>query len=254
MGVAMAFLQHLRESNLSPTTINAYRNTLKSLYHWAKIGPENPFKDVHKLREYRKSYRYFSEWQQQELAAVIPAYNKELWMACQFQYYLLLRPNELRLIRCGDFDLDNKRLMVPGSFSKNSIRMPVIIPDNFMPIAENLRNYPPHFHVFSDKGCPGVRTHGEDYFSEKHQEILKRRKYNLDEYKFYSWKHTGAVMFYLATGDIKALKEQGRWHSLDMVNQYLKNLGVLEIERLRSSYPTIGSAMQVPSGIQISRA
>jgi len=47
-------------------------------------------------------------------------------------------------------------------------------------------------------------------------------------------------MYYKATKDIKGLKEQGRWHSLDIVNEYLKNLGALGNEKLSKSFPSIG--------------
>ncbi len=40
--------------------------------------------------------------------------------------------------------------------------------------------------------------------------------------------------------DIKALKEQGRWHSLDMVNEYLKNLGALDFDSIKADFPVLG--------------
>lgn len=58
-------------------------------------------------------------------------------------------------------------------------------------------------------------------------------------YGFYSWKHTGAVMAVKGGINIKDLQLQLRHHSLDMVNEYLKNLGVTDSERLLNHFPGI---------------
>ena len=247
MGLAMAFLKYLKELNKSNTTINAYRNTLKTLFKSLKKDiPVNPFEETPKLRERRKSYLYFDEEMQRYLHDIIIQEDPELWLACQCQYYLLLRPNELRTIKVGAFNLRSSNLRVEGDISKNSYTQSVMIPDEFSQQLSFVYNYPPHFYLFGAGGRPGITPHKKDYFSRKHQNLLKRHKINNVDYKFYSWKHTGAVMYYLATGDVKGLKEQGRWHSLDMVNEYLKNLGVMDIDRVKYNYPKIGSQIVRP--------
>lgn len=250
-GVGIAFLKHLKESNRSHTTINAYRNTLKSIFSGLKAQiPINPFEDTHKLKERRKSYWYFDEETQEELSKIIFEEDPELWMACQCQYYLLLRPNELRTIKIGAFNLRGANVRIEGDISKNGKTQSITIPDEFIKKLDFIYDYPPHFYLFGKGGGPGMIPHTKKYFPDHHQKLLKRHKFDTRVYKFYSWKHTGAVSYYLATGDVKGLKEQGRWHSLDMVNEYLKNLGILDIDRVKVNFPKIGNqAFQPGSGV-----
>lgn len=237
VGIGHAFVMHLKEKNLSHTTINAYRNTIKEF--WPKRLP-NPFLETFKLPESRSSYRYFDEGQQNELSRVISSSHPQLWLAIQLQYYLLLRPNELRTIKVGSFLLDERKVCVYGENSKNRKTQYIAIPDELIPSLEFLRSLPPYFYVLGSRRRPGLACHGKKHFPDLHQQILSKLNYNTQVYKFYSWKHTGAVMYYLKTGDIKSLMEQGRWHSMDMVNEYLKNLGVMDIERIRTDFPKIG--------------
>ena len=55
----------------------------------------------------------------------------------------------------------------------------------------------------------------------------------------YSWKHTGAVMAVKAGIHIKQLQIQLRHHSLDQVDQYLRDLGVSDLSDLARSFPGI---------------
>lgn len=238
-GLGHAYVKYLKGQNLSHTTINSYRETIKQF--WPK-KMDNPFLETFKLIESRTSFLYFNEAQQQELSFEIARRNPQLWLACEFQFYLLLRPNELRTIKCGQFLLDEQRLRVDGVDAKNNKTMFVAIPDELSPQLEILRQYPPYFYALGNKGKPGIKCWNKKHFSEQHQAILKQLGYNTNLYKFYSWKHTGAVMWYLKTGDIKSLQMQGRWHSMDMVNEYLKNVGVMDVERIKTDFPKIGGS------------
>ena len=238
-GVGHSFVKHLREKKLANKTINAYRATIKEF--WPK-SMENPFKDTIKLKEESVSYLYFDEIKQQQLSYEIPKKDPQLWLAVQFQFYLLLRPNELRTIKIGQLNLIDQKVQMHGVDAKNHKTMFIAIPDELMPYLQFLKSYPPYFYVFGNKKKPGIKCWGMKHFAYAHQAILKKLGYNTEVYKFYSWKHTGAVMFYLQTADLKALQIQGRWHSLDMVDEYLKNLGVMDLERIKNSFPKIGGA------------
>ncbi len=247
LGLATAFIKYLKAKELSATTINTYIETISMLYASSKkLKEENPFDDIKKLREYRKSAKYFSAIQQRELSIEIPNRDPQLWLACQMQYYMLLRPGtELRLLKIQEIDLDEQTARITADDAKNDYTMTVRIPDEFLPQLQFLRNYPDHYYVFGSKGVPGEIAHNKKYFPDRHQAILRQLHYNVDLYKFYSWKHTGAAMYYLATKDIKGLKEQGRWHSLDMVQEYLKNLGILDMEEVKSKFPPVGSYKKI---------
>lgn len=242
LGLGKAFIKYLQKKGLSPTRINFYRETLKSFYSKSKeLKHENAFEDVPKMREHRVSAKFFTKYQQMELEEQIQAVHPQLWLACKMMYFLLLRPgDELRLIKIQEINLHDQLARVTGTDAKNDKTLSVRIPDEFIADLLFLKQYPPEYYVFGSKGIPGPVAHTKKYFPDKHQAILRNLKYNTDLYKFYSWKHTGAAMYYMATKDIKGLKEQGRWHSLDMVQEYLKNIGVVDLEEIKTKFPGIG--------------
>ena len=49
-----------------------------------------------------------------------------------------------------------------------------------------------------------------------------------------SWKHTGAGTFVKNNGNLKDLQTQLRHHSLDQVNDYLKDMGVYQSEFIKN--------------------
>jgi hypothetical protein len=60
-----------------------------------------------------------------------------------------------------------------------------------------------------------------------------------NEYKLYSWKHTGAVASVRAGVGLKELQIQLRHHSLEEVDKYLRQLGVWDLANLEDRFPAI---------------
>jgi hypothetical protein len=58
-------------------------------------------------------------------------------------------------------------------------------------------------------------------------------------YAFYSWKHTGVVQAVRNGVNMKTLQLQLRHNSLDMVNEYLKNLGIMDDMDTDKKLPTL---------------
>ena len=83
------------------------------------------------------------------------------------------------------------------------------------------------FYLFTSKGCPGLTLTSRHTLRNYYNQSIKHL--NLDkDLTWYSWKHSGVVKAYKSGIDIKALQRQGRWHSVDMVDRYLKSLGLVE--------------------------
>jgi len=80
--------------------------------------------------------------------------------------------------------------------------------------------------------------HGKNTMGKRFRLVLDGLGYG-KEYQVYSWKHTGAVACVLAGIGLKALQSQLRHHSLDQVNEYLRQLGVGDFENLRRDFPAL---------------
>jgi integrase len=101
-----------------------------------------------------------------------------------------------------------------------------------------LQQYPGSFFVLSKSGHPGMEQIAIQWLNLQHRKVLEKLKIR-GHYAFYSWKHTGAVKAVQAGINVKDLQLQLRHHSLDMVNEYLKNMGVMDSKDLKGKFPDI---------------
>lgn len=234
------YLQNERE--VVKTTMNSYRQTLHEFYEKTFKGRNNPFEEVAKIKAIKTPALFFSESQIKRLKREIPRRDPQLWLFCQFQYYTFLRPGkELRLLQVGNILLNERKIRVVSEDAKNDKIEYVAIPDRFWPVVEELEldQYSPNHYVFSKSGVPGSHRYGERHMAKKHQAILKDLGFDTRKYKLYSWKHTGAVMAAKAGVPVKMLQIQLRHHSLDQVNQYLRQMGVQDLSVLSEIFPSI---------------
>jgi integrase len=178
---------------------------------------------------------YFNDFQIATIKEYLKKENPLLWLACLMQYYCFIRPNELRQLKIEYVNLSAGCIEVPGNVSKNRKTQKVSIPTSFLPELLFLSSFDPELFIF---GGPGSAAPSRDYLSKAHKKMLDTLKIK-GRYGFYSWKHTGVVKAWRAGINIKDLQMQLRHHSLDMVNEYLKNLGVMDSDRIRDLFPAI---------------
>ena len=55
----------------------------------------------------------------------------------------------------------------------------------------------------------------------------------------YSWKNTGLMLVVNRGGNIVSLQRQIRHHSLDQLNQYLREVGAIQCTKLYTHFPSI---------------
>lgn len=229
-----AFFKDL-ELKRNPTTYNNYLIHLNAMFK--RIGEPQLTEGLQKLRENRKPARFFQPHQIGRLKKAIQEKDPELWLFVQFIYYCFIRPGELRWLRVGDIMLDEGQIIVRAEISKNKRSQYVAIPDAFKPVLEPLKQYPANHYVFPSPRDISKPV-GINSMYRRHYVILKEQGFNKD-YKLYSWKHTGAVMFVKAGGNLKELQIQLRHHSLDQVNEYLRQMGVNDLKLLSKMFPQL---------------
>lgn len=217
-------------------TYKAHRSFLKRMF--TEIGEEGITADVPVVKAYSVPARYYQKAQIRQLKAVISACDPELWLYCQFVYYCFLRPgDELRHVRAGDVQLDDAKILVRGATSKNKRQLYVAIPDAFLPRLQYIEEMRPDAYLFPGKH-DSTKPIGVNTMSNRHRKIIRSLGYTSD-YKLYSWKHTGAVQAVKAGIGLKELQIQLRHHSLDMVEKYLRQLGVQDLHRLKRDFPAL---------------
>jgi len=137
--------------------------------------------------------RYFSHAQVKFLAKEISKSDKALWLGVRFIFYCFIRPKELRLLKVADILLEESKICIPATVSKNKKTQYVVIPDAFL---ENLKEKltgrnPAEYLIAMGDGFTPI---GKNLLKNRHQKLLKQLHFDTDRFKLYSWKHTGAVM------------------------------------------------------------
>jgi integrase len=233
------FLLKLHNEKVNSNTIAKYRISLHALYSKAiemKLTAFNPVTKVASIKKRPKSLYFFNDSQIQQIKDATK--DTQLWLAIRLLFYCFIRPTEMRGLKIQDINFEYGFIEVPGEISKNKKTEKVIIPSHFLKEIEYLKSYPNNYYILSSEGHPGSTQIGQNRLNNEHSAVLNKLEIR-GRYAFYSWKHTGAVKAVKAGINLKDLQMQLRHHSLDMVNEYLKNLGVMDSEDLKKKFPVL---------------
>lgn len=232
---ALSFLDSIKRN---ATTKNSYRNTLRTFFEDFlndKLIEENPFHKIAKMPEARRGKFPFSADQVKQLKDKIKNENANLYMGCMLEYYCFIRPGESRWLRVEDVNLSEDFILIHASISKNKKTQAVTIPVAFKPqLQEWLKDLPQNFYILNRAPV----TVGRDYLNKQHKKILKELGFS-SRFSFYSWKHTGAFNAIKSGIGLKDLQMQMRHHSLDQLNEYLREMGILDSVNLKNNFPAL---------------
>lgn len=226
------FMSWVRK-NRHPTTFNTYAVMIRKSFK--DIGEEHLVTDLQPVKTNKTPARYFLPAHVKMIKAYLEEHDPELWVMVQFIYYCFIRPGELRLLRVGDVLLEERKIFIRSNVSKNAKSQYVAIPEAFLPTLAFLKGRLPAGLIFPGKNGKPI---GRNTMCSKHRKMLRALGFS-DEFKLYSWKHTGAVMAVKAGVGVKELQMQLRHHSLDQVNEYLRQMGVWDMDKLRNNFPEI---------------
>jgi integrase len=234
------YVQTLRVGN---TTWNHYINALRTAFKYLQkmqTSKANPFELIDKMPKLTIPAAAFQKHQMVQFKEILTEEDPQLWIFCQMIYYTFIRPGELRFIKIRDIDLENQKIHVRGDISKNKKSQYVAIPAPLIGqlYRLNLEQYPEEHYLFSKKGFPGKSPLGYHNMRNRFRVYLKKLGYS-KRYQLYSWKHSGAAACARAGMNAKDLQLQLRHHSLDQVDQYLRSLGVMDMDRIINIFPAI---------------
>ncbi len=233
------FLFFLKNKGHSNSNVEKFRAAVYTLYQYAidfSLTDKNPVSAKLKIKHTHKSLMFFSDEQIGRFKN--EDINTQLWLAIRLLFYCFIRPGELRQMKINWINFDMEYIEIPAYAAKNRKTQKVLIPEHFLKDIAYLKEYRGESYVLSKDLEPGAVQIAANWLNNEHRKILDKLKIR-GNYAFYSWKHTGAVKAVKAGINLKDLQMQLRHHSLDMVNEYLKNLGVMDSEDLRYKFPKI---------------
>lgn len=229
-----AFFNDIRRDKYE-TTYNNYVTKIRQLLR--AIGKDSMMEGIEHIRERRRPANYFQKHHVKKLAAAIQEQDPELWLFVQFMYYCFIRPNELRHLRACNVMVESNQIFIPAEVSKNGKGEYVSIPQAFQAKVKFIDAMPANELLFpADRDITKPCSVNKMYL--RHSKILKLMGFGKG-YTLYSWKHTGAVHAVKAGVGVKDLQIQLRHHSLDQVDEYLRQMGVHDLKRLQEIFPEI---------------
>jgi integrase len=236
----------IKDQKLAGDTIKKYRQVLNMFFEYVciikltKINPVYSIPTTNRLHDC--SPRPIQEDDIQKLKTVIKDKDPQLWLAILFQYFCALRPGkELRLLRVFDIDFSYGYVYVTAARAKTSKKRGVKIPTVFLNILKNeykLNLANKNHYVFSHNGKPGEKYLGENNLRYRFNKY--RNELGLSyEYKFYSWKHTGALKLLRAGFTIDDISHHLGHTSKQSTEHYISNKFGWECDKIDIEYPNL---------------
>ena len=229
-----AFFKFLKGSRHN-TTYNNYIERLTKVFR--EMGEEAVMEGIKKASNTTTPAMYFQKHQIPRLKKAISERDESLWLAVQLMYYCFIRPKEMRFLKAADFMLEENKILIRAEIAKNKKREFVSIPKPLRDQLGFIKYLNPSDYIFESPVHPGKPV-STNYHSRRHRKILRELGFDR-RYKFYSWKHTGAVAVVKAGIHLKELQMQLRHHSLDQVNEYLRQMGISDMENLSNNFPSL---------------
>jgi integrase len=236
--VAERFLAEIKATR-KPATVNAYKVTIQRLLPKEE---KKILEDAKHLKVFPEGAMYFTRSEIVRLHETIAPKHPQLWLACMFVFYCFIRPRaELLKLRISDLNFQAHTLTVPGDVSKNHRTQTVVIPRPLMTLLDEwqLHRYPKNYYIIGKNGTPNDVPMTNNYLGEQHRLILLSLGFDTQKYKMYSWKNTGLIEAIKSGIDIVSLQRQVRHHSLDQLNQYLREVGAIQCAQLYTHFPSI---------------
>ncbi len=216
----------LIDRDSSARTRNNYRNWLSSFSTWLlekQYIDKNPVEDIKSLAEEEKKRNALLPKDLQKLRAYLQDTNPSFLLLCQFEYYTLIRPNELSNIRLCDIYLKEQKVFIPSSISKNRKNGMVGLNDTLIKsmIDLNVFDHDSDCYLFGKDFQPNKEKCSARSYRTYFNKIREELKFP-DSYQFYSLKDSGIRDLANSEGIVIA-RDQARHADISTTNKYLKS-------------------------------
>ena len=223
---ASDFLDYiLIDRDSSARTRNNYRTWLSSFGSWLlekQYIDRNPVENIKSLTEDNKKREALSIKDLQKLKDYLEKNNHYFLLLCQFEYYTLIRPDELSNIQLSDIYLKEQKVFIPSSISKNRKDGMVGLNDTLIKSMINLKifTHGNDCYLFGKDFKPSKEKSTSRVYRTYFNKVRKVLKFP-DSYQFYSLKDTGIRDLANSAGIVIA-RDQARHADISTTNKYLK--------------------------------
>lgn len=140
------FLDYLYfDKDVSAVTRNGYRTWLSTFASWlidkSYLTGENPVASIRQMREEEKMREPLTKTALAAMRTYLTSRNPHFLLACYIEYYVNIRPEEMRHLKIGYIDIENCIVALPGKFAKNRKRQEVTVPKKVLKLMIELRDW-----------------------------------------------------------------------------------------------------------------
>lgn len=226
--LCMEFLDYLYyDKDVSAVTRNGYRTWLSTLSSWLidkqYIAKENnPVADIRTMREEEKKREPLPKEALATMREYLMECNRHFLLACYIEYYMNIRPDEMRFLKIGYIDIKNLIVALPGKFAKNRKRQEVTVPRKVLKMMVDLGvfNYPSQYYIFGPNLTPSMEQVAVNRFRQEWGRMRKALGWP-DAYQFYSLKDSG-ISDNIDRYGLLTARDQARHSDAATTNRYAK--------------------------------
>lgn len=227
-GLCVEFLDYLYyDKDVSAVTRNGYRTWLSTLASWLidkqYIGrDDNPVADIRMMREEEKKREPLPKEALHALRDYLDGYDRRFLLACYVEYYMNIRPDEMRFLKIGYIDIQNSIVALPGKFAKNRKRQEVTVPQKVLKLMIELKIFssPSQYYIFGPDLSPSTEQVAVNRFRQEWVRIRKAMGWP-DSYQFYSLKDSG-ISDNIDRFGLLTARDQARHADAATTNRYAK--------------------------------
>lgn len=230
--------EHVSDYIMTIIRLGRERNTVKDtkqricqVLNWLvkkRVLKLNPVFDVPDAKHQKDhSAQPMTQDEASYLLNYIKERDEQLYLFCSMIFYCAIRPGtELRLLKIKDINFFTEMITINSANAKTSegkINIPAPLLDIFKSMKLSLNDR--EFFLFGKDGKPGPGSRGKNHFR------LQFNKYRDEigfpkEYKLYSWKCTGGILFSMNGAPLAAVRDHFRHKSTAYTDIYLtKKIG-----------------------------
>lgn len=174
-------------------------------------------------------YEVFNQEQLNELFGILSVENKQLFVATCMIYYCFIRPEELRHIKISHISLQEERIALYSENTKNKKTHRIYIPKRLREVLKRcgyLDYYKRSMYLFGRFDEPGHEKLAYHKLRRKLKPYLESMGLG-ETHSLYCFKPTGICNMYRKSKDLMAIKERGRFSSLEIAEIYLSRYNML---------------------------
>lgn len=181
----------------------------------------------------------FSDDDLEIILRAIEGEDPQLYLAALLQFYCFIRPgDELLTLRVRQLNFTSRTIFIPKNIAKKRTARTVDIPNQMyrLLIENGINRINSELFVIGPFGRPGTRSIGYNTLRERFNRFRDRLGLNKN-YKWYSFKHTGAGKLLESGATIIELMNQLGHTNMESTYRYIRRHFGERSEHVRTRFP-----------------